>query len=223
MQNYLTWSLALVASAAIASPATAELLHAPQPGPVQLAQTTAATSTASPLLVQDDLPAGFQALPPTVANQLAAQFEALSGQLSQSGIEIETMAAFYKMTPLQVIGSSSSSIADPAAFDEYLSSLEDEATRDRLFAQVQSSIANVGPVEMQGYEYLTDLSNVADKSAGVSLDMRVLNQDLQANIALFRRGNTGVLAAIIHRPNESPELALESLVEMLESRLASQE
>ncbi|NJL01789.1 MAG: hypothetical protein HC910_14965 [Spirulinaceae cyanobacterium SM2_1_0] len=223
MRNYLTLSLGLVAGLAIASNAEAMTHYvraqlAPSaPATSLLAQTAAA---AAPVLSLDDLPEGFQELPPTVANQLAAQLEALSGQLSQNGVEPEGLFVYYNPTTFEIIAGLTSEIADPAGFDANLTNFEDEAVREELFAQVQGQLESVGPISVEGYEYLADMADLADKSAGVGVNMQLMNQAFRADITTFRRGSTGAVAAVIYRANSAPDFTLRNLAETLDSKLA---
>ncbi len=225
MRNYFTFSLGLLAGLAIAGGAEARPLAAAdqpasEPAVQQLAQVAEATEATKPILSPDDLPEGFQELPPTVANQLASQFEALSGQLSQNGVEPEDFFVYYNPANFQIIAGSTGDIDDTDAFDENLNSFSDESTREMLFEQVQGELEDVGPISVEGYEYLADMGDLADKSTGVSVAMLLLNQPFQADITTFRRSSTGAVAAVIYRADSTPVLDLRGLAELLDSKLA---
>ncbi len=217
MRNYVTLSAGCLAGLAIASIAIAEPMPSPQPPTAPLAQAAAASTR--PLLSLEDLPPGFQALPPTVANQLAQQFEALSSQLSQAGVKPENFFVYWNPSTFQIIAGSTGRVEDVALFDDSLTRFEDESVREQLFAQAQGQLEGVGPVSVEGYEYLADMSNVADKSAGVSVDLLLLNQPFRADIATFRRGSTGAVTAVIYRAASSPEFTLRRLAEAVDGRL----
>ncbi|MDB9315117.1 hypothetical protein PN462_18525 [Spirulina sp. CS-785/01] len=174
-------------------------------------------------LTLEDLPDGFQELPPMLETQVKEQFAAISSQFRHGGLEPEELFIFYNPRSLQIVGGFTGEILDTAQFDGSIETLSQPAVQEILFAQIQEQLKDVDMVEVTGYRSLPEMEDFADQSFGIQLDAKFdtgfFTLPLKTDVASFRRQDTGAFTMVMYRESSNPELSLRSLSDRLNGKI----
>lgn len=198
----------------------------------QLAQTGIGEVTQMPLLVKaeppepialtpEDLPSGFQEIPPAIRNQLAAQFKVLGEQLGQQDLDVENFFAFFNPQSFQAVVGSTSDLSTPEqqeSFDANLQQLQEPGVQAQILESVQERLKAFGDIEITNHSVLPELNDVADASTGLAVELKMQGRSFQIDMASFRRNEVGAFTAVIYPQSGSP-IAVKNLVEKLDQRI----
>lgn len=198
--------------AAIATPATPDII------PQAIAQTQTA-STAK--LTLEDLPPGFQALPPQFATFLAAQLDAFKPQMEAANIQPENFFAFFNRKNLEFVVGLTGNIPNQqqGKFDASLQKVQEPEAQQELISRVQQKLKAFGMIEFVEYNTLPDVNNLANASSGLRVGLKIQDQPLQMDVAGFRRNNVGAFTAVIYLNDKTPTLSLKEVADKLDRRI----
>lgn len=191
-----------------------------------IAQETEAeeeTESKTATITKEDLPDGFQELPPLLADRIKAQFEAISSQFRQGGLEPEEMFVYYHPSSLQVVAGFTGAITNEADFDGVLDTFSQPEVQEMMFAEIQKQLEDVDMVEISDYRPLTGMNDLGNKSFGLQLDAKVktgfFTVPLTADVASFRREETGAFTMVMYRNSSTPRVSLRELSDTLDGKI----
>lgn len=198
--------------AAIATPATPDII------PQAIAQTQTA-STAK--LTLEDLPPGFQELPPQFATFLAAQLDAFKPQMAAANIQPENFFAFFNRQNLEIVMGVTGNIPtqQQVNFDATLQKVQQPEVQQELISKVQQRLKAFGMIEFVEYKALPDVDNLANASSGLRVGLNIQGQPLQMDVAGFRRNSVGAFTAVIYLNQKTPTLSLKEVADKLDNRI----
>ncbi|MBE9118695.1 hypothetical protein IQ249_22660 [Lusitaniella coriacea LEGE 07157] len=199
----------------------------------QLAQTGIGEVTQMPLLVKaeppepvaltpEDLPSGFQEIPPAIRSQLAAQFKVFGEQFGQEDLDVENFFAFFNPQSFQAVMGFTGDLGTPEQqerFDANLQKLQEPDVQTQILESVQERLKEFGNIEITNPSVLSELNDVADASTGLSVEVKMQSQAFRIDMASFRRNEMGAFTAVIYRQSDSP-IAIKDLAEKLDRRIA---
>ncbi|MBE9128121.1 MULTISPECIES: hypothetical protein [unclassified Coleofasciculus] len=189
------------------------------PVPQGVAQETASSTFK---LTEEDLPPGFQKLPPELTASIASQFALFSQQFRQANLNPEDIFAFVNPESFQVILGFTSPLPnepEQASFDASLQQLQQPASQQLLIDQLKKSLQVAGGVKVLEYKFLPELNNLADTSTGFTLGIDMQGQPMQLDMATFRRGEVAAFTAVIYLMGETPLIQVGDVVRKLDSRI----
>ncbi|MEC4807107.1 MAG: hypothetical protein SAJ12_18765 [Jaaginema sp. PMC 1079.18] len=182
------------------------------PTPVRLAPPATLAATPDPLnekaiaLTLADLPSGFTEIPPSISEQIIAQFAVLRQEFGQEDLPVQEVFAFFHPGALQAIGGFTGEFpteADQAHFDRQLVQLQDPETQAQVLQKLQTRLQAIGDVEVQDYALLDNLNGFGDTATGFTLDLTIQGVAFQVDLISFRRDRLGVFTALLSRPSET--------------------
>ncbi|HEY9873336.1 MAG TPA: hypothetical protein V6D12_07855 [Candidatus Obscuribacterales bacterium] len=173
-------------------------------------------------LTLEDLPPGFQALPPGVANQIASKLDAFKQQLALANVKPEDLSAFVNPETFQVVIGFTGDLAkqqDQASFDASLQQLQKPAVQEQMISLLRKQLKSFGGVEVQKYNTLSDLNKLANASTGFTLNLAVLGQPARMDLAIFRRNTVGAFTAVMNLNDQSSTLTVGDVARKLDSKI----
>lgn len=184
----------------------------PTPTPTSTSTNTP-TATPTPLpdisravVKLDDLPSGFEEIPP---EELGLTNEALSGEEFQA----ETLFAFLEPDRLEfVIGSTTLLLTrlEQAGFDIALARPE---------ALTDSFVEGFGATDIVEQAELDQMSGIGDASAGSTVVARVQNLPMRIDVAVFRRDIVGAFVVAMYLDGDEPVVTVEEVARRLDARI----
>lgn len=168
-----------------------------------------------------DLPPGFTEIPPSISEQIVAQFAVLRQEFGQEDLPITEVFAFFHPAQLQAIGGFTgefATAADQARFDDQLVQLQDPETQAQVLEKLQTRLQDLGNVEVQGYTPLDDLADFGDAATGFTLDLTIQGIPFQIDLISFRRDRIGAFTALLSR-QQSDRPPITDLAATLDRRI----
>jgi hypothetical protein len=220
MANKASLTFSLLAGAILAASPSLPIFAAPAPAPT-IQQPAQPTSSAVKLTVED-LPPGFQELPPEVTAQIATRLEAFRKQLAQANIKPEDFFAFINPETFQLVMGVTGELPDQAAqtkFDNNVQQFQKPEVQQQLLSQLQASLKSFKGIEVLDYKPLPALNNVANASTGFSLGLKMQDQPLQIDMATFRRNRAAAFTAVMYMNGETPQVGVKDLATKLDNRI----
>ncbi len=230
MKKQVFLTLSLLTSAILAGGPTlaAPADSTPQSAPSTQSQPQTAPSqpsSSSGLLTKEDLPPGFQAVPPELKAQVVTQLSsALQQQLPGANLRPENLFGFYNAQTSEVVMGYTDKLPDQPAqtkFDSALKQIQQPDTQKKLLSQLQDKVKNVKDykVEVVDYKPLSELNNLANSSAGMSLSLKIQDQPVRADIVSFRRNGVAAIATVVNLNGQPPALRLSDVARKLDTHI----
>ncbi|MEQ9620545.1 hypothetical protein [Coleofasciculus chthonoplastes] len=186
-------------------------------------QTIAQASTSSNVkLLLEDLPEGFQELPPELAASLASQFRLLTQQFQEANLNPENLFAFVNPESFQIVlgfTSPLSSEQDWVNFDTTVQQLQQPEIQQLLVSQLKQRLQGMGEINVLEYKPLPELNNFADTSTGFTLGIDMEGTPLQLDMATFRRGGMVAFTGVMYVNGQMPLIQVGDVAQKLDSRL----
>ncbi|NER36331.1 MAG: hypothetical protein F6J93_20510 [Oscillatoria sp. SIO1A7] len=157
------------------------------------------------ILTNRDLPAGFQAMPPT-------DMEKLRQDLNQDDFKVESLFAFADQNNFEVVMGITTSInseQDRAEFDEALNKPE---VLQALLTQ------GLGETRVLEKEPLEALDNIGEAVGGTSLKVNLENIPARLDIVAFRRDIIGAFVFVMYLDGDTPALSIADVARQLDVR-----
>ncbi|MBZ8181201.1 MAG: hypothetical protein SAL07_04045 [Oscillatoria sp. PMC 1051.18] len=191
--------------------------------PVQtLPQTAPAPSLPVVALTLEDLPSGFQKLPPELTEQIASQFQFFRGDLGGNSLEPENFFVFVNPDEFQVVLGYTGDLVTEAAqknFDANLQQLQQPAAQQAMLAQMRERLKSIGAVEITSYAVLPQLSNLANASTGMTMAVKMQGKPFRMDMASFRRNAVGAFTAVMYLDEEASPVAVGEVARKLDSKI----
>lgn len=173
----------------------------------ELVAQTPNLSTA--VLTSQDLPPGFQAMPPS-------ELTKLQRDLSQDDFKVESVFAFIK--PQQqnfdlIMGLTSliETPKDQAEFDSTLT--QPEVLRGLL-------TSGLGETQVLDQQTISGLNNIGNAAGGVSLKVNLDGRTpARLDIVGFRRGTVGAFVFVMYLDGKTPVIPIAEVARKLDSRV----
>lgn len=205
-------SIATIAQAPIPEPAQEAPAQAPTPAP----------ASSNIKLTLEDLPAGFQELPPEVAAAIASNLEVLRQQLTQANIKPENFFAFVNQENFQIVlGFTGNMPSEPdrANFDASLQEMQNPEAQQKMLSLLRERLKGYQGLEVVEYKSLPELNNLGNASSGMSLALKLQQQPVRMDVAAFRRNRVGALTAVIYANGKQPLVPVGDVVRKLDGRI----
>lgn len=173
-------------------------------------------------LTKKDLPAGFRELPPSVANQIAAQLQVVTQNLGQQGIKPEKFFAFVNPQNFQLVFGFTTNLknqSDREQFDLSLKQIQQPEVQKRIMDKLRTSLQAAQGIKMVEFKELPNLNKLANASTGLTLTLDMQGQQLHMDAAAFRRNNVGALTAVAYLNGNEPDIGVTNVARKLDTRI----
>lgn len=181
-----------------------------------------ASTSANVKLLLEDLPEGFQELPPELAASLASQFRLLTQQFQQANLNPENLFAFVNPESFQIVlgfTSPLSSEQDWVSFDTNVQQLQQPEIQQLLVSQLKQRLQGMGKINVLEYKPLPELNNLADTSTGFTLGIDMEGTPLQLDMATFRRGGMVAFTGVMYLNGQMPLIQVGDVAQKLDGRI----
>lgn len=206
------------------NPVNADIPLTPvSPASSTVPQTISQASTSSNIkLLLEDLPEGFQELPPELTTSLASQFRLLTQQFQEANLNPENLFAFVNPESFQIVlgfTSPLSSEQDWVNFDTNVQQLQQPEIQQLLVSQLKQRLQGMGEINVLEYKPLPQLNNFADTSTGFTLGIDMEGTPLQLDMATFRRGGMIAFTGVMYLNGQMPLIQVGDVAQKLDSRI----
>jgi hypothetical protein len=206
----------------------------PEPQMTPEPQVTPEPQTSSKVtLTLEDMPPGFQAVPP----QMTANFvEMLKKQLGQFSLNPENLFAFMSQTsssPSSQTASSSQNAqivvgytgtlkeTDRVQFDDYIKKMQQPEFQQEMIDEIRDKLKNSTGIQIEDFSSIPELNNMSEVSTGMSLKISMAGQPMRIDIGSFRRNSYGALTAVMYPDGQPPKISLSEIARKLDGRISS--
>jgi len=216
----LSWIVVALASLAC-NPAT---ILGPTPTPTASSTPTpTSTPTASPtpvpsstplptetpeplgLLRLEDLPPGFESVPPE-------DFGLQEGQEFAEGFTIGNAFAYVEPTNFEVV------FGFTMPLERRLDQVGFDVALDRPEVLIEAFVAGLGETGYEEVAVLEGMDQIGDKSNGIGLVMFVDPLAFQVEMIIFRKGELGAFLMLMYFEGEQPQTSIRALAEAMAAR-----
>ncbi len=191
----------------------------PAPNPPASGQTAATAVT----LTLEDLPPGFQEVPPQIKQQIATWLEPFKQLLAKGNIPLDNFFAFANLQKFEVIFGFTRVLPNqPLAlsiFDATLQQLQQTAAQQQLISQLRERQRTIPGIELIEYAALPELNNLANASTGLTLAAKLQGRPVRIEIAGFRRNTVGAFTAVFYVDGTKPVVSLKDVASKLDNRI----
>ena len=174
-------------------------------------------------LTVQDLPDGFQEVPPQIKQQIATWMEPFRQLLAKGNIPLSNFFAFANLEKFEVIFGFTTILPDQplalATFDTALQQLQQTADRQQLISKIRERLQFGQVIEFVEYEALPELNNLANASTGLTLAGSLQGRPVRIDVAGFRRNAVGAFTAVFHTDGAKPVVAVKDVVSKLDDRI----
>ncbi|MBD1922335.1 hypothetical protein H6F77_14760 [Microcoleus sp. FACHB-831] len=225
MAKKLSLILGLLAGTLLAaSPAvTSPLVGAPQiTAQQQVSPSETPPKTTDATLTLEDLPPGFQELPPEITAQIASQFQTLVQQVSQQSVKPDKFTAFVNPQNFQLIVAFTGKLPDTAGqaqFDASLQQLQQPQVQQQLKTRLQQMLQAYQGIKVVDYQPLTELYSLANASTGLTLAVDMQGQPLRMDAAVFRRNAVGAFTVVTYVNGNKPTIGVGDVARKLDGKI----
>ena len=208
MRSYLVLSLFTIACTAI--PAQVLIAQAPNP-------------PAPVTLTLQDLPPGFQEVPPQIKKQIVTWLEPFRQLLDKGNLPLDNFFAFANLQNFEVVFGFSRVLPNqPLAlsiFDATLQQLQQTAAQQQLISQLRERGRTIPGIELVEYAALPELGNLANASTGLTLAAKLQGRPVRIELAGFRRNTIGAFTAVFYVDGTQPVVSLKDVASKLDNRI----
>lgn len=191
----------------------------PSPNPPAFEQPAVSGIT----LTVQDLPDGFQEVPPQIKQQIATWMEPFKQLLAKGNIPLSNFFAFANLQKFEVIFGFTTILPDQplalATFDTALQQLQQTANRQQLIGKIRERLQFTQIIEFGEYEALPELNNLANASTGLTLAGKLQGRPVRIDVAGFRRNTVGGFTAVFHTDGVKPVVPVKDVVSKLDDRI----
>jgi len=176
------------------------------PTPVP-SSTPLPSETAEPLalLVLEDLPPGFESVPPE-------DFGLEEGQEFAEGFTVGNAFAFVEPTSFQVI------FGFTMPLERRLDQVGFDVALDRPEVLIEAFVAGLGETGYEDVAVLEGMDQIGDKSNGIGLVMFIDPLAFQVEMIIFRKAELGAFLMLMYFEGEQPLTAARELAETMAAR-----
>lgn len=216
------------------SPIIAQTEPSASPQATPAPQVTPQPQTSSKVtLTLEDLPPGFQVVPP----QMTANFvEMLKKQLGQVSLNPENLFAFMSQTSSSTSSQTTSSSqnaqivvgytgtlkeTDREQFDDYIKKMQQPEVQEEMINQIRERLKTSTGIEIQEFSSIPELNNMGEISTGMTLKILMAGQPMRIDIGSFRRNSYGALTAVMYPDGQPPQITLSEITRKLDGRISS--
>ncbi|MBA3920786.1 MAG: hypothetical protein H0X31_03365 [Nostocaceae cyanobacterium] len=219
----LLTSAVLAVTPAQAAPAIPTTLpRATTPIPTTLPRATTPIPTTAPVkLTLQDLPEGFQELPPDVKSMLTNRLAALKSTLPIDKVPLENLFAFVQPNKLEVVMGFTDSLAQPqqAQLDATLQNLQKPEGIAQFAAKFKHQMLQVPGIQVSEPQIIPQDGKIGNNSAGMTFTITMQGMPLRMDITSFRRGGVGALTAVTYMDKAKPQVSVKDIANILDSRI----
>jgi len=202
-------------------------IHAEKPSTSLLAGPPLETepllhNSSTPTLSLEDLPAGFQPLPPEFTAQIAQQLLALGQQLGQENVNPDNLFAFVHPQSFQVVLGFIGEVANAetqANFDNNLLLLQQPQMQQQILSQMQQKLGNMGGIKVVDFASVPELNDIANVSGGFTVRLNMQGQPLRMDLATFRRDDVAVMTAVMYLEPMGAMLPVRDVASTLDRKI----
>ncbi|MFE1748173.1 hypothetical protein [Coleofasciculus sp. H7-2] len=219
-QSTFATPLIVAQEAPVQTPAPEPKVAPSAPAPTQAPTTQPASSDVK--LTLEDLPAGFQELPPDVAVEIASKLDVLRQQLTQANMKPENFFAFVNPENFQIVLGFTGNMPnqpEQAKFDAGLQEMQNPQKQQQMLSLLRERLKAYQGLEVVEYKPLPELNNLGNASGGMTLALKIQEQPVRMDIAAFRRNSTGALTAVMYVNGKQPAVQVGDVVRKLDSRI----
>lgn len=179
--------------------------------------------TSGVTLTLQDLPPGFQEVPPQIKKQLVTWLEPFRQLLAKGNLPLDNFFAFANLQKFEVVFGFSRVLPNqPLAlsiFDATLQQLQQTAAQQQLIDQLRERGRTIPGIELIEYAALPELSNLANASTGLTLAAKLQGRPIRIELAGFRRNTIGAFTAVFYVDGTQPVVSLKDVVSKLDNRI----
>jgi hypothetical protein len=172
-------------------------------------------------LALEDLPSGFQELPPSMKAEIAAKLEPFKQLLIKENIPFNNFFAFVEPQKMEVVIGFTGMLSNQAQQGQFDAALQ--KARQPEFEQQIRKLAQKLPssqeVKVLKYKSLPDLNNLAHLSTGFSLDATVQEMPVNFDVVSFRRSSVGAMTAVVYMTGSKPSVSVKDVATKLDGRV----
>jgi hypothetical protein len=172
-------------------------------------------------LTLEDLPAGFQELPPSMKAEIIAKLEPFKRLLIKDNVPLDNYFAFVEPEKMEVVIGFTGMLPNQAQQGQFDAALE--KARQPQFEQQIKKLAQKLPssqeVKVLKFKSLPDLNNLAQSSTGFSLDASIQETPVNFDVVSFRRSSVGVMTAVVYLTGNKPSVSLKDVATKLDGRV----
>lgn len=191
----------------------------PVPNPPASEQPAASAIT----LTLQDLPDGFQEVPPQIKQQIATRLEPFKQVLAKGNLPLSNFFAFANLEKFEVVFGFTTMLPDQplalATFDTALQQLQQTAARQQLISKIRESLQFIQVIELIDYSELPELNNLANASTGLTLAGKLQGRPVRIDVASFRRNGVGAFTAVFHADGTKPVITVKDVASKLDNRI----
>lgn len=192
------------------------------PLPTQTTQpATEQTAAKATALTLEDLPSGFQELPPSIKAEIAAKLEPFKQLLIKDNFPLNNFFAFVEPQKMEVVIGFTGMLSNQAQQGQFDAALQ--KARQPEFEQQIKKLAQKLPssqeVKVLKYKSLPELNNLAQSSSGFSLDATVQEMPVNFDVVSFRRSSVGAMTAVIYLTGSKPSVSVKDVATKLDGRV----
>lgn len=219
----LLTSALLVGSPTLAAPASP---GTPKTPATQSQPASSQPASSKALLTKEDLPAGFQEVPPELKAQAVSQLAViLQQQLPGANVNPDNLFGFFNPTTSEVLvgyTDNLSNVQSQTKFDAALKQFQQPDMQKKMLSILQERVKNVKDykVEITDYKTLANLGNIGDSSAGITLSLKVQDQPVNTNVVTFRHKDVAAMTMVVNLDGQQPQLNLGDVARKIDSRLS---
>lgn len=191
--------------------------------PSEATESDTEVKEAKVVLTPEDLPPGFQSLPPEFADQITSQFKVLSEKLGQGNLQPEDYFVLVSpnLTNLQIVMGFTGKLEEGAIdnFDANLEDMQKPESREQVLALMQGALKNFPGLAIVDYEELPLEEQIADNSTGMRATIKLQGRSFQVDMVTFRREQLGVLTGVMYFENKEPKVSVAEVANKLDERI----
>lgn len=173
-------------------------------------------------LTLQDLPTGFQELPPQIKPLIAAQLDTIKRVLGQQSLQLDNSFSFVSQQPLEVVLDFNTILPpnQPLSLLKFDASLQ-QLQQPNTIKKIQEELQAVQPgIDVVDHEALPDSNNIANASRGITLVMKMPNiPPLRMEMVGFRRNQVGAFTAVFYLDGAKPVISVKDVAAKLDDRI----
>ena len=200
--------------------ATSPLQAAPLPTEIKQ-PTLEQPAVKATALTLEDLPSGFQELPPSMKAEIASKIEPFKQLLIKENFPLNNFFAFVEPQKMEVVIGFTGMLSNQAQQGQFDAALQ--KARQPEFEQQIKKLAQKLPssqeVKVLKYKSLPDLNNVAHLSTGFSLDATIQEMPVNFDVVSFRRNSVGAMTAVLYLTGNKPSVSVKDVATKLDGRV----
>lgn len=217
MKQQLGFALSILTSATfLAYP----LQAAPLPSEIEQPALSQPAAKAT-VLTLEDLPSGFQEVPPSMKAEIAARLKPFQQLLLKDNLPLNNFSAFVEPQKMEVVIGFTGMLSNQVQQAQFDAAIQ--KTRSPKFQQEIKKLADKLPssqeVKVLGYKSLPDMNNLAQSSTGFSIDTTIQEMPVNFDFISFRRSSVGALTAVVYLSGKQPSISVKDVATKLDGHL----